>query len=108
MDPVTASILIALGTSAISTYMAVRAQNKATEAANQQRRDQEKARVDATNAEMAAASQKMNTALGTFSSKNNGPTPSFAPGTSMLGRLPSLQNNNTNGTSSNPGSAGTF
>lgn len=99
MDPVTASILI--GTAAVSTYMAIRQQNKAIEAGNRQRQDQEKARIEATREELATAQQSQNTALGSAAGKSSGSQPSFAA-SSMLGNLSSVSN------TSSAGSSGTF
>ena len=100
MDPVTAAILIGM---AVSSAVGVYQNNKAVKARNAANKEQEKLRVDSVRAQIGAADQAQNLAMGTAANRNNvAPMqPSFAAA--------ALSGNNSSDTARvSSGSSGTF
>lgn len=98
MDPVTASILIAMAIT--SAGVGVYQNNKAVKARNAANKEQEKLRVDSARAEIGAQDQQTNLALGSAANRKTAPMqPSFA-----AAALTGNQSSNT----TLSGSSGTF
>lgn len=104
MDPITAMAIIAVVTTGASLYMGNQSANAAAEEQDRLRKEQEAARVAATQREIGVAAQRTNTALSGAATRKVGSNQSFSP-TSVMAGLPSVSGNKPQAAS---GSTGTF